>query len=242
MKVIFAGGDRNSVRLISGGVKRCGDEHVFFSGVRDFLADFDSCARDADILVFDYRLAWSCEVRLFGKLRADSRSVPFVFYNDPFAFGRNRVLYWVHRNENFFGRHTFDYLIPFLTSLDGVLNERGVRSALCADEFVVEERACRVATLDGRGPLPPALSKIFAHFCRNAGREVSVRELRGLDGDLSSESTVYSYISRLRKIMRSENRFRIVRTGKGRYALYELSGAERGVLPERRAAFQSSCL
>ena len=230
MKVVFVSREHDAVRLISRGIKKSRDEHLFFSSVRELLKNFYLCRHDTDMFIFDYSQFHVCKILFFGQLRTNERKIPLIFYNDPFSHGPHRVLYWVYRNERFFGMNAFHHLIPFFSSLNACLEQHKIQPASpawrkdktrgCDGNEPTE--AAGQKTAEKKIDMPPALSKIFSYFKQNCGREISLAELLRLDDDFASENTVYSYISRLRKIIRHENQFKIMRTGKSRYKLCEL--------------------
>lgn len=220
MKVIFVSHDLKVLRLISNEIIKNTDEHLFFSTLKDFLSDFDICFSNADLLVFEYNLIHTCKLLFFALLRKNERKIPLIFYDDPFADERNRVLYWVRRNESFFKSNSFDYLIPFFSDFNNCLDKLKIYPASGFREE--KNQKGFEPPKSPRKELPPALSKIFFYFRQNCGKEVSVSDILRIDDDFASENTVYSYISRLRKYIRHENKFKIIRTGKSRYKLFEV--------------------
>lgn len=215
MKVLFVS-RKQSARFISRKLIHEGDEHLFFCGVYELLKGFDFESDTADILLLDHDFFEECRFYFFEFLKGLSARIPFVFYNTPSVSKENRVIHWIFTNESFFEYYNFDYLIPFFTELASCLDSEpeqnsNYRNVSECDELMLSLR-----------DVPPSLFRIFSYFRDNSGREISLSELVDIGEDTEKTSTVYSYISRLRKIMAHRSPFRILRTGKSRYRLFRV--------------------
>ena len=231
MQVVFVSKETEVVKRISKLMDK--NNSLFFDDIFEFLKNFDENITFADMLIFDFRFFHHCKSFVFSKLKNSDRRIPLIFYNDPFAERKNRVVYWIRRNENLFESFDFEYLSNFFSDLNLCLENENVKpfvsnfqplQILLPDSELIEETSFFpnnfVDSLMEH--LTPVLFKIFSHFRENADRDVSVSELLSIDEGMTSEKTVYSYISRLRKSLRPHKRFKILRTGKGKYRLFEM--------------------
>lgn len=169
-------------------------------------------------------------------LRQLKRSIPFVFYNDPYPDGSNRVVYWMHQNETLYEEQEFHRLAPVFTRLNGIIEDVAVRShisLLCpplplASTGQDDTDALDLEQFRARGKIPPALFSLFEYFYARISKEISLKELSrqifgrgGYDG--MKRNCVYSYVSRLKKYIKADPlvHFDIIRSSLERYKMVQ---------------------
>ncbi len=235
MEIMFVTREPLACALIA---SRLADDTLRYTikdNVLEFYLSLQSEKLTCDLLLLDFCHFQPLLGRMRETMRELKRSIPFVFYNDPYPDGSNRVVYWMQQNEALYEDQEFHQLAPVFTRLNGIIEDTAVRShisLLCpplplgstgrqgdTDELDLEQ-------FRARGKIPPALFSLFEYFYARISKEISLKELsRQIFGrgayDGMKRNCVYSYVSRLKKYMRADPlvHFDIIRSSQERYKM-----------------------
>ena len=205
----------------------------------DFLSFFLQLQNDsfvADLLVCDF-----CEFRhlmfdFFESLQKMKKHIPVIFYNDPYPCAENRVSYWISQNERLYADEEFHGYIPVFQILCDLIEDPSIRPhisllrpplPLCKSASPCDESSSfDLNTFRIRSKMPPMIFTLFEYFYGNLSKEISIKDLsRKISGQhlkaSLQKSSVYSYVSRLKKYIQSDSmsNFTIIRTSFGRYTM-----------------------
>ncbi len=201
-----------------------------------FFLQLQNGSVQTDLLVCDF-----CEFRhlmfdFFESLQKMQKHVPVIFYNDPYPCAENRVSYWISQNERLYENEEFHDFIPVFRILSDLIEEPAIRPhiSLLRPPLPLEKAGdCDGAGFDLntfriRSKMPPMIFTLFEYFYGNLSKEISIKDMsrkirnRHLKDSIQT-SSVYSYVSRLKKYIQSDtlSNFTIIRTSFGRYKMVQ---------------------
>lgn len=202
--------------------------------VLEFYLNLQGEKLNCDLLLLDFCHFQHLLIPMRETLRQLKRSIPFVFYNDPYPDGTSRVIYWMNQNETVYEDQEFHQLTPLFTRLNGIVEDMAVRchiSLLCPPVPLSsggqdDRGAFDLEQFRARGKIPPALFSLFEYFYAHISKEISLKELSrqifGRSGyDDMKRNCVYSYVSRLKKYIKADPsaHFDIIRSSVERYKM-----------------------
>lgn len=231
MKIRFLTRELGVCRLMAEKLIQDGEECVVEADSMGFYENLLS--EDFDLLVCDYRIFQLSIFNLYDFLKKRSIVIPLVFYNDPFPERESRVAYWIMQNERLYDCADLEYLIPIFEKLHRVIEDPAVHPYISLlqpplplpgeeESSGTAGRQIDLRLFRRRNKLQPGLFKLFQIFYENQQKELSLKELsRLMWGTSSKTSTVYSYISRLRKRIEKDYlvSIELLRTAPGRYEM-----------------------
>ncbi len=206
----------------------------------DFLSFFLQLQNDsvqADLLVCDFCAFRHLMIDFLESLQKMQKHTPVIFYNDPYPCAENRVSYWISQSERLYGNEEFHGYIPIFQILSDLIEEPAIRphiSLLRPPLPLAESPSLHdddgsgfdLNTFRIRSKMPPTIFTLFEYFYGNLSKEISIKDL---SRRISSQhfkvsiqkSSVYSYVSRLKKYIQSDalSNFTIIRTAFGRYKM-----------------------
>jgi hypothetical protein len=190
-----------------------------------------------DLIICDYCQFPHDVFNIYEFLNEKNNIMPVIFYNDPFPDKNNRVAYWISQNEEQFHNCHFDNLRSTFELLAGIIEDPAVHPYISliqpprpvsseASPALLNAVKFDLSEFRRRNQLSPALFCLFEYLYKKRDRDVSVHVLGKILGKHSavrknSKAAVYTYISRLKKILENDHssRIGIVRTGTGLYQL-----------------------
>ncbi len=190
---------------------------IVFNDEVKFLFSLASESASWNVLLLDFQSIPHYSFNIFNYLIKLNLEIPVVFYNDPMAPAQNKALYWKRTNENMYFSKKFDKYSDIFRLIENILD------CPVSERPAHEKLKMNLDILRQKFGLTPKMFRLFQFFYKKRGRELSVKELSGVlcEGkELSSES-IYTYISRLRKILLKEKlvKIDIVRTA---FASYQM--------------------
>ncbi|WP_191014606.1 helix-turn-helix domain-containing protein [Treponema zioleckii] len=234
MKIVFACRSFNMASELSMFVAEENDECALYEDAVGLMLDLKSGKVAPDIMIFDVRFFNECIDYFFDSKNKKGDKIPIVFFNDPFGHNAGRVSRWINRLISRCGMDYCDYdrvscFFPLLNRLNDYVEKRGIENfTVCVSDS--GEKTCNGAdktfelerlTLESN--LTPVLNNLLQFFILNKNRDVSLSEITEYMGENSklNLSSVYSYISRVRKLLKNGHfkNFKIIRTNKGKYRL-----------------------
>lgn len=239
MKIVFLTKEPAVCKQIA---SRLPSSEYVYSISCDILLFYDKILRQHmqfDLIVCDFRLFNHDVFNIYEFLSEKKVPMPVIYYNDPYPEKKDRVLYWMSQNEEEYARYDFDYLRPTFERLCDIIEDPSVHPYISllqpplpvsAEDFPdgVEYRAIDLPLLRRRNNLTPALFRLLECMYKRRNEELSVKEIERmmwgsslLRRNRSRRSSVYSYISRLRKSLVNDKlvKIEIVRTAIGFYRM-----------------------
>lgn len=234
MKIVFACRSLNMASELSMFVAEENDESFLYDDAVGLMLDLKSGKVTPDIMIFDVRFFNECIDYFIDFKNRKGEKIPVVFFNDPFGHTAGRISRWINRLMSRCGMDYCDYdkvscFIPLLTRLNDYVEKRGIENLTgCISDS--SEKTCNskdkpfgLESLTLESNLTPVLNNLLQFFILNKNREVSISEITGYMGENSklNLSSVYSYISRVRKLLKTGRfkNYKIIRTNKGKYRL-----------------------
>lgn len=239
MKIVFAGKRKSLyvLRFIASSVAQQGDSCEFYSSLQELMNEIkmNPCI---DLFVFDFRLYNICHDYVSGMLEQRRLKIPIIFYNDPLITSDALVAYWLSRNQKAFSPKTIDKYTSVFKRLHEAIEDPSIRPFIDVFQplftFNSAEQKNPVPVQSpqrSENPiLPPSLANLFDFFYQNRNRNLSLDEISqhifGTQDSNGTLSTVYSYISRLKKYLSADRQkgLKLVRVGRGTYRLLECTG------------------
>lgn len=239
MKVAFAGTNIDFLKKIASRVCKKDDTVSFYEfelsnygGIANSLvSDLNKNVENVkltDVFVFDYRMFEFCEEYFYKELDKIVPNKPIVFYNDPFVFSENRVARWIQKNNSRVLKLDFEIVIPFLVELSSALEDPILSLSVETFQSLESIRQKNLFIKDNidehklRDELPPSLSKLFSILYESKNKPISIEEIStkmNISSGKKGKSSVYAYISRLKRFSSERKLFNLVRTSKGFYKI-----------------------
>lgn len=210
---------------------KCFIQEDFLQLCKDLEADICSF----DMLLCDFRLNKTPSFNIYSIVKSKRGFLPVIFYNDPMPSDNDRVIYWLAQNEIAFNKNNIDYLIPELKRINEVLCSPLIKPyvsllqpPLSLYSVPGKSRVIDLNKLRNKSSMTPIIFKLFKYMYENVNKEISLKKLSKVISKKGfflcsnkQKTNVYSYISRLRKILKSEPSVGayIVRTSPGYYEL-----------------------
>ncbi len=234
MKIVFACRSRSMAAELSAFVTEETDESFLYDDAVSLMLDLKSLKVTPDIMIFDVRFFNECIDYFLDVKNQKGEKIPVVFFNDPFGHNSGRVSRWVNRLMSRCGMDYCDYdrvscFFPFLNRLNDYVEKRGIENLIgyVGESFekteVARDDSYGSKKLPDGPSLTPVLNNLLQFFIMNKDRELSISDITAYMGENSriNVSSVYSYISRMRKLMKNGayKKYKIIRTNKGKYRL-----------------------
>ncbi len=187
-----------------------------------------------DLLILDYKMMELSVFDLYERIRELDVPVPLIFYNDPYPTKNERVAYWMSQNTYIFRGGDYFYLFDFFCTLNDIIEDPAVHPYISllqpplpislSCEFEGNDlRQIDLKQFRLRNHLPPMLYRLFVLLYDKRGQEVSVQEMaQALSIRRKHKpSSMYSYISRLKKYIADDPmvKIEIYRTDPGYYEM-----------------------
>lgn len=199
----------------------------------EFFVSLTDSTFKCDLLIVDYRAIPHQSFGIYRYLREKKFIRPLIFYNDPFPDSQERAEHWLHTNENLYQTKQFSHLLPFFNRLNEIIESPGIHPYVSLLQPPVNmykadspDKQIDLVSFRKRNHLSPVIFKIFSYFYSHLHREISVTELAKAlwpvrKKQKRSISSIYSYISRLRKIIDDDAlvKIDIVRTDTASYEM-----------------------
>ena len=237
MKIIFVSREPELCKVIA---SRLEDKTIQCS-IKDNFLEFLLLLKDdkiqCDLLVCDFCQVQHMLCGIADLLRHTAKSVPVIFYNDPYPTKEDRVVYWLSQNESLYTDLEFHHLIPIFKNINAIIENPSVRPYISLLQPPLPVMGISMHENENDDPLlhfrirnkiPPVLFSVFELFYHNICKELSIKEIaRRISGSSFRTSvkraSVYSYVSRLKKYMRNDPlvQFDIIRSSFGRYKLIQ---------------------
>lgn len=204
---------RRIVSVLEGQNHKC---TVFTDEVK-FLFSLAEQGVNWDVLVLDFQSIPHYSFNIFNHLNRSGFIIPVVFYNDPLSPVTDKASYWLRINENMYFSKYFDKYFSVFNLIEKAL------SCFASCEKASDSQPLNLELMRQKSGFTPKMFRLFKFFYKKRGRQLSVKELSDFlfeKKEISCES-IYTYISRLRKILLKEKlvKIDIVRTA---FASYQM--------------------
>ena len=203
----------------------------------DLRRNLFTSRRQIDIIICDFSYAANHVIDIFEIIKEAQKQIPVIFYNDPTPSDSERAAHWLAINQFAYGQDMNESIINEFENFNKIITDPKIRRHIPLlqhnkpVEPYIEESELNSSEIDlnafrRRNRLTPALFRVFKFMYENRKKELSIKDIAKGSLDKSDKcgnraSTVYSYISRLRKTIENDNfaRVDIVRTAKGSYEM-----------------------
>lgn len=236
MTVYFLTRQKDVCSLIAESLRTAGYMSELFTELDEFFAVVKvQKAQKVDLLALDYRMFDHELVNPYAILKKEHRTIPLIYYNDPFPEPEERALYWKVKNHEHLGNSFTEEkriaLVPLFQKLQDITNDPLLNQyiSLINKPKPYNEEHLLLSSFDVEGfrrnhHIPSSRFKLFLYLYENCGRSFSVENIcTYLWNSCTPEKvrTLYSYIHELRVACREENRQTILisRVGKRSYKL-----------------------
>lgn len=190
-----------------------------------------------DMIICDFQIMGSAYFNLFEVIAEMGKKIPIVYYNDPLPKDEERVEHWIAQNEVCYSSKLPSNCIDVLSELNKAVTDPTIRRHISLMQPAVpvgfkqskQGTVCREIDLQQfriRNSLSPTLFRLFVFMYKNRSKALSLKKIKkaifgGKFDFYSRKSTVYSYISRLKKVIVSDTciKIDIIRCGKGFYEM-----------------------
>ena len=203
----------------------------------EFEKDIKRQDKKLDLILCDFQLIGVCGMNLFEVIRQTGNTIPLIFYNDPIPKDETRVEHWMGQNSAYYYEPFPQYMKAELEKINDIITDPSIRKYIALLQPPVpvgfeqykkptEKREIDLAAFRRRNQVSPVIFKLFKYMYENRKNEFTMQELSRVifnkhDFFLKRKSSVYSYISRLRKYLENDILIEaeIVRTAPGAYEL-----------------------
>lgn len=233
MKICFLTREPAVCRMMAAQLAKEGVESTVCDDTMGFYEDVVQDNVTCDLFVCDFRLFQLSMYNFYEFMGSRPTVIPIVFYNDPHPDKDSRIMYWIAQNEQIYDRSNLDSLDSIFAKINDVIEDPAIKPYISLlqpplpvagmeDAGGSAGRQIDLRLFRKRNKLQPGLFKLFKIFYENQQQDLSLKELsRRMWGKANRSSTVYSYISRLRKCIEQDHlvRIDITRTAPGLYEM-----------------------
>ncbi|WP_149553780.1 helix-turn-helix domain-containing protein [Treponema pectinovorum] len=237
MELCFLTKEKNVCRLIMDRLESK-DCHCYMQDDWIYLyKSLQSYKCSIDMIICDFQVMGCAYFNLFEVIAEMGKKIPVIYYNDPLPSDEERIEHWISQNELCYSSKFESVYLDILNSLNKIVSDPSIKRHIALMQPAVpvgfktlkQGTHCREIDLNQfriRNSLSPSLFRLFVFMYKNRSKELSIKRIeRAVFGGkfdfFDRKSSVYSYISRLRKSIENDSfvKIDIIRCDKGSYQM-----------------------